>query len=52
MEIKTIHKGIIDEGVDVYLEFPNTRAKITFDENTPDIVEKGLKKWFKKELKI
>ena len=43
---------LTDEGVNVYLDFPNTRGKIIFDENTPEIVEKGLRRWIRKELKL
>ncbi len=52
MELKTKDNEIIDEGIDVYLELPNTRARIIFDHNTPEIVEKGLRRWIKKELNL
>ena len=55
MEATTIlskDKRIYDGDIEVCLKFENSEGRIRFNENTPDIVEKGLRKWFRREMRL
>lgn len=52
VEIKTIPKPITDDGIEVCIKFEKSQGIFRYDRNSPELVEEGIKRWIKKELKI
>lgn len=50
MEIKLKDRKFEEAGVDVCLRFETSRGHIRYNENSPELVEKGVRRWIKKEL--
>jgi len=38
------------EDVEISLRFDNSRGRIRYNRNSPEMIEKGIKRWIKKEL--
>lgn len=50
VEIPTKDKKIVEDGIDVSLRFETSRGRIKYDHNSPELVERGIKRWIRKEL--
>ena len=52
VEIPTKNKEIVDGDFEACLRFENSKGRIRYDRNNPELVEQGIKKWFLKEMRI
>ena len=50
MEVKTKDRKLVDNGFDVCIRFDNSHGRIKYDRNSPEFLEKGIRRWIKKEL--
>ena len=40
------------QDIEICLRFENSRGRIKYNHNSPEMVRKGIRRWIKRELKL